>query len=131
MEFKRSDCVPSDPCLFNGGNNGIQKKPHYPVPRTGDTHRSPVYKTMEEKTDEFMARKRDIHEKHANLIREEVPLQARLQKWEIALRKKEIPLTSITSGKKKQQQVTIHKYTLENSYGAKDNTVSKALMNKF
>jgi len=94
------------------------------VPREGDTEKSPVYKTIEEKTDEYMTRKRDQNEKHSSLLTQEMPIQARLQKWEVALRKKDIPISSISSKKKKQ--ITMHKFTINNTFGHDKNSVSKA-----
>ena len=115
VEFKRSDCVPSEI---------HHNKPLYQVPREGDTEKSPVYKTIEEKTDEYMTRKRDQNEKHSSLLTQEMPIQARLQKWEVALRKKDIPISSISSKKKKQ--ITMHKFTINNTFGHDQNSVSKA-----
>ena len=84
---EKDNYLPSCSSTFNGGG-----KPIYPLLTTGES-KSPVYMTMEEKTDDFMSRKRNSDEKYRVLIRDETPLQTRIQKWEVALRKRQIPIT--------------------------------------
>jgi hypothetical protein len=53
----------------------------------GNDRMSPVFKTLDQKTDEFLERKRSLVGKHLDEVNKVLPLQARIQGWETGLRK--------------------------------------------
>jgi len=75
--------APSDANSTKGG-----AKPVYALNLDDPDGRvSPVFKTLEQKTDEFIEMKRQTVEKHHLKVVQCLPLQARIQSWETGLRK--------------------------------------------
>ncbi len=54
-----------------------------PIFNSDEKTKSPIHQTIDEKTVEYMARKRAILDKHTLQRQANVPLQARLQTWEV------------------------------------------------
>jgi hypothetical protein len=65
--------------------------PVFRAPESDHEVRSMVYQSLEEKTEAFLHRQRERNKAHNLIMRRDVPIAARVQSFEIGLRKKSHP----------------------------------------
>jgi hypothetical protein len=68
-----------------------KNSPKFIVPKSDHESRSMVYQSLEEKTEAFLHRQRERSKAHNILLRKDHPIAARVQAFEIGLRKKSLP----------------------------------------